>query len=75
MIHGHTFTIDTAKVAAYSLRPMSAAELLASFVKDEDLMIGSVCLGKVQRTEVSGSELRIYVLLDDVVEHGTYQGG
>lgn len=74
---GHIFIIDCSKVEAYKNDPANSAQMLAKRLGagEVPLMVNTICLGQVTRFEVEGPQLRIYVELDERIEHGTYQGG
>lgn len=75
-LDGHTFIVDCTKIDEYKHAPTACAHFLAEGISPGDeMMVRDVCLGTVTRTESEGPIARIYVELDQRIEHGTYQGG
>lgn len=72
----HTFTIDCAKVHAYEHTPEAASRFIARMLEaGEPVLAGTIQIGQVRKVLVDGPYVRIYVELDDRIEHGTYEGG
>lgn len=72
----HVFIIDCSKVIAYKPNPEAAARWIAEMlVPGTSLEVYPVHLGKVCKTVLDGPNVRIYVELDDRIEHATFQGG
>lgn len=70
---GTIYMLDCAKIEAWQKAPISGAKLVEELLSAETtLMIGSICLGTLERVVREGAVVRIYVKHDRAISLGSF---